>query len=84
MRLVCVQKDTGPGSRMLTKAVLICSLAAVQSTFVNWTNPAVVNGELALLVSHKCWCLLQVRFLGMPVTVQLGLQCIWAPSPMAT
>merc|ERR1711962_194015 len=35
----CVQKDV-PGSRMLTKAVFICSLAAVQSTFVNWTDAA--------------------------------------------
>ena len=48
MRLACVRKDA-PGSRMLTKAVfLICSLAAaVQATFVNWTNPAVVDGELS-------------------------------------
>ena len=46
MRLACVREDA-PGSRMLTKVVFICSLAAVQSTFVNWTNAAVVDGELS-------------------------------------
>ena len=45
MRQACVRKDA-PGSRMLTKAVFICSLAAVQSTFVNWTDAA-MDGELS-------------------------------------
>ena len=79
MRQACVRKDA-PGSRMLTKAVFICSLAAVQSTFVNWTDAA-IDGELSQ--SNKFWCL-QVRFLGMPITVRLGLQCTWAPSAIVT